>query len=176
MQYNAIPCNTMQYHAIPCNTMQYHAIQCIINNCWRSVPLPCGQYNGHFLLQFPCIYTTVPLYLECKTNIVSIFWQVSGVKTKRVRGGIKQKKWSFFMTFAIKGVGGRGVWSAIKVFFQILFCFDSHNEFWTPPLKWATVHIYRICQKSHSPKPNVKFSSFIFQMRLSERIPNETYH
>ena len=19
-----------------------------INNCWRSVPLPCGQYNGHF--------------------------------------------------------------------------------------------------------------------------------
>ena len=39
----------MQYHAIPCNTMQYNAIPCIINNCWRSVPLPCGQYNGHFL-------------------------------------------------------------------------------------------------------------------------------
>ena len=56
--YSAIPCNTLQYHAIPCNTMQYYAIQCnarlyhaipcIINNCWRSVPLPCGQYNGHF--------------------------------------------------------------------------------------------------------------------------------
>ena len=28
--------------------MQYHAIPCNINNCWRSVPLPCGQYNGHF--------------------------------------------------------------------------------------------------------------------------------
>ena len=48
IQYHAIPCNTMQYSAIPCNTMQYHAIPCIINNCWRSVPLPCGQYNGHF--------------------------------------------------------------------------------------------------------------------------------
>ena len=61
MQYNAIPCNTMQYHAIPCNTMQYYAIQCnpmqyhaipwIINKCWRSVPLPCGQYNGHFFIR-----------------------------------------------------------------------------------------------------------------------------
>ena len=48
MQYHAILCNTMQYHAIPCNTMQYHAIPWNINNCWRSVPLPCGQYNGHF--------------------------------------------------------------------------------------------------------------------------------
>ena len=48
MQYNAIPCDTMQYYAIPCNTMQYHAIRCIINNCWRSVPLPCGQYKAIF--------------------------------------------------------------------------------------------------------------------------------
>ena len=30
-------------HAIPCITMLYHAIPCIINNYWRSVPLPCGQ-------------------------------------------------------------------------------------------------------------------------------------
>ena len=54
MQYHAIPCNAMQYHAIPCNTMQcyaiqcntiqYHPIPCIINNCWRSVPLPCGPF------------------------------------------------------------------------------------------------------------------------------------
>ena len=51
MQYHTIPCNTMQYHAILCNTMQYHAIPCIITNCWRSLPLPCGQYNGHFLSQ-----------------------------------------------------------------------------------------------------------------------------
>ena len=40
----------MQYHAIPCNTTQYHAILCIINNCWRSVPLPCGQYKAIFLI------------------------------------------------------------------------------------------------------------------------------
>ena len=49
MRYHAIPCNTMQYNAIPCNTKQHHSIPCIINNCWRSVPLTCGQYNGHFL-------------------------------------------------------------------------------------------------------------------------------
>ena len=55
MQYHAIPCNTMQYYAIQCNTMQYHAIPCIINNCWRSVPLPCGQYNGHFFSHKACI-------------------------------------------------------------------------------------------------------------------------
>ena len=58
MQYRAILCNTvpnyaiqcrtMQYHAIPWNTMKYHAIPCIMNNCCRSVPLPCGQFNGHF--------------------------------------------------------------------------------------------------------------------------------
>ena len=44
MQYHAIPCYTMQYHVIPYNTMQYLAIPCIIYKCWRSVPLPCGQY------------------------------------------------------------------------------------------------------------------------------------
>ena len=48
MQYHAIPCNTMQYHAIPCNTMRNHAIPCIINHCWGSVPLPCGQYKAIF--------------------------------------------------------------------------------------------------------------------------------
>ena len=51
MQYHAIPCNTMQYHEIPCNTMQYHAIPCLINNYWRSVPLPCGQYIAIFVLE-----------------------------------------------------------------------------------------------------------------------------
>ena len=38
----------MQNHAISCNTMQYHAIPCMLNNCWRSVPLPCGQYMAIF--------------------------------------------------------------------------------------------------------------------------------
>ena len=50
MQYHAIPCNIMQYNAISCNFMQYHAILCIIINCWRSVPLPCGQYKAIFYL------------------------------------------------------------------------------------------------------------------------------
>ena len=48
MQYHLIQCNTMQYHAILCNTMQYHAIPCMLYNCWRSVPLPCGQYMAIF--------------------------------------------------------------------------------------------------------------------------------
>ena len=46
MLYHAIPCNSMQYYAILCNTMQYHAIACMLNTCWRSVPLPCGQYKA----------------------------------------------------------------------------------------------------------------------------------
>ena len=64
MQQHAIPCNTMQYNAIPCNTMQYHEIPCIINNCWRSVPLPCGQYNGHFCIRYSVIkrYSVIVLY------------------------------------------------------------------------------------------------------------------
>ena len=44
----------MQYHVIPCNTMQYNVIPCIINNCWRSVSLPSGQYNGHFFFAIAC--------------------------------------------------------------------------------------------------------------------------
>ena len=61
MQYHVKPSNTGQYHAIPCNTMQYYSIQsntmklkpipCIIINCWRSVPLPCGQYMAIFIYQ-----------------------------------------------------------------------------------------------------------------------------
>ena len=60
MQYHVKPSNTVQYHAIQCNTMQYYSIQsntmklkpipCIIINCWRSVPLPCGQYKAIFYL------------------------------------------------------------------------------------------------------------------------------
>ena len=52
VQFHAILCNTMQYHSIQCNTMQYYAIPCIIHNCWRSVPLPCGQYMAIFNIYF----------------------------------------------------------------------------------------------------------------------------
>ena len=51
MKYHTIPCSTLQYHAIPCITMQYHAIPCMPSNCWRSVPLPCGQYMAIFILR-----------------------------------------------------------------------------------------------------------------------------
>ena len=63
MQYHVIPYNTMQFYAIQCNAMLYHVIPCIINNCWRSVPLPCGQYNGHFCHCKDTLSTTFPLSL-----------------------------------------------------------------------------------------------------------------
>ena len=43
MQCHAIQCNK-------CNTIQYNAIPFIINNCWRSVPLPSGQYMAIFVI------------------------------------------------------------------------------------------------------------------------------
>ena len=71
MQYHAIPCNTMQYSAIQCITMRYNAIPCIIDNCWRSLPLPCGQYNGHFITshrwKFPAL---LKVCLYCLSNLV----------------------------------------------------------------------------------------------------------
>ena len=68
MSYYAIPCNIMQYHAIPCKTMQYHAKPYIFNNCWRSVPLPRGQYNGHFCNVGCCTISMSDRYL---------FWRVA---------------------------------------------------------------------------------------------------
>ena len=49
--------------------------------------------QGNYLFLFYSLYTvryrgilyTIPLYLEFKINIFSIFWQVSGMKSKLVR-------------------------------------------------------------------------------------------
>ena len=68
MQYHATPCNTMQYQAIQCNTMQYHAIPYIIYNCWRSVPLPCGQYMAIFILYI----TSKEKALQSVTSLPSV--------------------------------------------------------------------------------------------------------
>ena len=87
MQYHAIPCNTMQYHAIPCNTMQYHAIPCIINNCWRSVPLPCGQYNGHFyntMLTMPGEYIYTSIIFQTSNIDVCWVWSRLGGQLQRL--------------------------------------------------------------------------------------------
>ena len=82
MQYYAIPCNTMQYHAILCNTMQHQAISCIINNCWRSVPLPCGQYMAIFktyLVFITFTRLTWPVvrgsFLKC--GVTAVVWIVN---------------------------------------------------------------------------------------------------
>ena len=62
MQFHAILCNTMQCQPIPCNTSQYHAIPYIINNCWRSVPLRSGQYNGNFYYHFLSFVSSFVFY------------------------------------------------------------------------------------------------------------------
>ena len=84
MQYHVKPSNTGQYHAIPCNTMQYYSIQsntmklkpipCIIINCWRSVPLPCGQYMAIFTSQI-VMFLTADLSVGHGFDEI-IFWVV----------------------------------------------------------------------------------------------------
>ena len=69
VQYHAIQCNTMQYYSIQSNTMKLHAIPCIIINCWRSVPLPCGQYMA--------IFDSTMLIFFCKVNSKNIIVMVS---------------------------------------------------------------------------------------------------
>ena len=133
MQYLAIPCNIMQYHAILCDTMQYHAIPCYIYNCWRSVPLPCGQYNGHFFYEITtesglsCHPTILPSWcddieksLGQKSKLkLSLFFEpwslyVCQVVKKSVQ---KDDGWPSFMKFVI--------WNEtngfdIKVFFCLM--------------------------------------------------------
>ena len=56
--------------------MQYHAIPCIINNCGRSVPHACGQYNGHFLFKYfgtrsaPNVSCSFGLYFELSIKLI----------------------------------------------------------------------------------------------------------
>ena len=91
MKYHAIPCNTMQYPAIPCNNMQYHAIPWTINNCWRSVPLPCGQYHGHFFQKINWRQTTfeiVTFLYSCESisqssSGIGTFWKPLSVNLER---------------------------------------------------------------------------------------------
>ena len=99
MQYNTILCNTMQYRAISCNTMQYHAIQfntmhyqaipCIINNCWRSVPLPFGQYKAIFFVQFVQIFVAKLIQIGQQNIFRSLFITLSD--NNRPKG----KKWKW---------------------------------------------------------------------------------
>ena len=77
MQYHAIPCNTRQYNAIPCNTMQYHPIPCIIINCWRSVPLPCGQYKAIFSLVHLCCGFPLNIFI----SFIKEYTQLGGPST-----------------------------------------------------------------------------------------------
>ena len=50
--------------------MQYHAIPGIIYNCWRSVPLPCGQYKAIFIKMF--VQNFVMIVVRAAVKIVKI--------------------------------------------------------------------------------------------------------
>ena len=97
MQYHAIPCNTMQYHEIPCNTMQYHAIPCLINNYWRSVPLPCGQYIAIF---FICCFKD---YIKAPFNRnTSIFLFELDFVCFHLAFSMQARPWAEFIVFSQK--------------------------------------------------------------------------
>ena len=140
MQYPAIPCNTMQYYAIQCNTMQYHAKPCIINNCWRSVPLPCGQYNGHFLPLLDWLHLN-PI-LAVSLTVVMHFQELSGEPMLACFSMVGQKKKNFddmcllhlFATWYCTGILVR-VWRYLfqaVVAFRWKFCNVQvdHNSQW----------------------------------------------
>ena len=48
----------------------------IINNCWRSVPLPCGQYKAIFSIG-TLFFTTACVQLSCKclTFYATVLWK-----------------------------------------------------------------------------------------------------
>ena len=71
--------------------MLYHAIPCIINNCWRSVPLPCGQYNGHFLQMIVWFVSHCVLPF---TSWQTVLWFTMQGFTPRVLPPVDQKSGS----------------------------------------------------------------------------------
>ena len=64
LAYSGILWHTLAYSGILWHTLAYSGIlwhnQCIINNCWRSVPLPCGQYMAIFFFIF-LVWELLPL-------------------------------------------------------------------------------------------------------------------
>ena len=148
MQCHAIPCKTMQYHTILWNTKQYHAIPCIINNCWRSVPLPCGQYNGHFLLSLNCgdrgalvgDFSPSSLYywwwLYDRKGVLFVFVYLYSEATVLVRVQIVAKQVSLENSFprSLSEVEGRGWWDGylhnlpLSVSIVAALCKSSLNE------------------------------------------------
>ena len=58
LAYSGILLHTLAYsgilgYTLACSGILWHN-QCIVNNCWRSVPLPCGQYMVIFYIDIFC--------------------------------------------------------------------------------------------------------------------------
>ena len=105
MQYHAKPCNEMQYHAIPCYTMQYHAIPCIFNTCWRSVPLPCGQYKAIFAFIMYAILSYIVIRCWIMDSRAKVFrahivsWGVLELRGESALSSCLWTCWTSFLQF-----------------------------------------------------------------------------
>ena len=151
LQYHAIPCNAMQYHAIPCNTMQcyarqcntmqYHAIPCIINNCWRSVPLPCGQYKAIFSFKTSLSRMLGCVYCPLKDFLYQRFLNFANhiiFKSNMMCGyNVLHNQIIFSLLVALPALSRKNFlfrthieerWCCIKKFSYRNLCFSSHFE------------------------------------------------
>ena len=77
----------MQYYAIACNNMQYHAITYIIKYCWRSVPLPCGQYKAIF---FKESWTQAKMIQELQKRVLHFFKANNGSQREGSRASVME--------------------------------------------------------------------------------------
>ena len=104
-QDGAIPCNSMQYLAIQFNTLQCHAIPCIINNCWRSLPLPCRHYKAIFYFYSHAF--TFDLSLSTKEDFNTCYFlfptSISTTSTSTSMSSCwrRQRSWSWTLRLAV---------------------------------------------------------------------------
>ena len=81
-----LPINILNMHALPslaspCGAVLKHIA--LWEHLYRGIIIP--HFTIQLCIRYRGIFKTIPLYLEFKINIFSIFWQVSGVKSKLVR-------------------------------------------------------------------------------------------
>ena len=67
--------------ASPCGAVLKHIA--LWEHLYRGIIIP--HFTIQLCIRYRGIFKTIPLYLEFKTNIFSIFRQVTGVKSKFVR-------------------------------------------------------------------------------------------
>ena len=81
-----LPINILNMYALPslsspCGAVLKHIA--LWEHLYRGIIIP--HFTIQLCIRYRGIFKTIPLYLEFEINIFSIFWQVSGVKSKLVR-------------------------------------------------------------------------------------------